>query len=75
MKTVSWIPAVLVICAACWAQTVEWTHDHIEYGMSHAAAAAPDWVDPGRILARDEAEVLTSAYGPLSLLLRAIRRS
>jgi nitrite reductase/ring-hydroxylating ferredoxin subunit len=50
------------------ARVVEWTHDHIEYGMSHAAAAAPDWVDLGRTLARDEAEVLTSVVEPVAHL-------
>ncbi len=26
-------------------EAIRWSHDHFEYGMSHAYAAAPDWLD------------------------------
>jgi nitrite reductase/ring-hydroxylating ferredoxin subunit len=56
------------------ARTIDWTHDHLEYGMTHAAAAAPDWIDLGRGLARDGAEVLTSVVEPVAHLAWDSRR-
>jgi nitrite reductase/ring-hydroxylating ferredoxin subunit len=50
------------------ARAIAWTHDRMEYGMTHAAAAAPDWLDLGRELARDEAERLTSVVEPVAHL-------
>ena len=35
-----------------------WSHDRLEFGATHAHAAAPDWLALGDRLARDEAERL-----------------
>ena len=37
-------------------KTIAITCGHFEFGMTHAAAAAPDWLALGDLLARDEAE-------------------
>lgn len=37
---------------------IGWTHDRFQYGMTHATAAAPDWLRLGEELADDEAEAL-----------------
>lgn len=34
------------------------THDRLEFGMGHAHASAPDWLEIGRRFAADEAEAL-----------------
>jgi nitrite reductase/ring-hydroxylating ferredoxin subunit len=39
-------------------QALVWTHDRFEFGMTHALAAAPDWLRLGERHAGDEAERL-----------------
>ena len=39
-------------------KTIEVTHDHFEFGTTHAIAAAPDWLALGEAFARDDAERL-----------------
>ena len=41
------------------ARAVAYAHDRLEYGMTHAFAAAADWLEIGDRLARSDAEVLS----------------
>ncbi len=44
--------------SAAVARAVAYAHDRLEYGMTHAFAAAPDWLEIGDRLAGTDAEVL-----------------
>ena len=39
-------------------RAIDWTHDRLEFGTTHAHAAAPDWLTLRERLAEDEAERL-----------------
>jgi len=53
LKKVGGDPATAVSRALAYA------HDRLEYGMTHAFAAAPDWLEIGKRLARSDAEILS----------------
>ncbi len=56
MKTISWIPAVLVTCAASWGQTVEWTYDLTTGGS--APTLFPTAEHPAGVVITDGQKVL-----------------
>ncbi|TNE57367.1 MAG: Rieske (2Fe-2S) protein [Alphaproteobacteria bacterium] len=47
-------------------QALAWTHDHYEYGMSHANAAAADWLTLRRTLNGDPAKNLICLIEPVA---------